>query len=324
MKKKILLAFFSTFMAVAMLSSCSASTTTDKGEKKEATEAKSDDAANKSNEASTGTNAEAADSDEAADYTIKDEVVADNENFKFTVKGINTDGIFGPELLLDCENKTDKPMTFGFENTSINGYMINLFLYSEVPAGTTKTETLSLPENELKPAGIKSADEMTFTLLAYESGEYSRENYFSTEEYTIYPTGKDASSIKVPDRAPGENDVVIVDEAGIKLVITGFTDENYIGEKALDFYIENNTDEAYHFVMKDPVINGNKSIDTLSAQPVAPGKKAYSSMMFFSEYLKNADIDKIDKIKFSYKITTQEDILGENPLVESEYEYTVK
>lgn len=294
MKKRILLGVVGALMSVVMLASCGGGS---------------------------GSGGSSAKKTEGADYTIKDEVVYDDDKCKFTIKSIDPKGFVGPDVLVDCENKTEDKVIFGWETVSVNGYMVNPMLFAEVPGGTTQAESVSIYQSDLDKIGIGSIDELTFRLTAYPDGEYDRANYYVDKDFTVYPTGKDAGSIEKIEREAGKNDEVVYDENGIKIVATGYNPKNQYDEKALEFYIENNSEEYYAITFSDVILNGDKSYDGGGYPSVAPGKKAYAAITFYE--LDKAGVTDISSVKFSYAIRPYFDILVDN-VAQGEYEYKIK
>ena len=96
--------------------------------------------------------------------------VVDNEFVTFTVKSIVYDefwGTYGLKVFL--ENKTEVPVTFAWNEVSVNGYMCDPFWASEVAAGKKENTTItwwvtSFEENDIDYTKIETIE---FVLDAY-------------------------------------------------------------------------------------------------------------------------------------------------------------
>lgn len=96
--------------------------------------------------------------------------VIDNEFITFTVKSIVYDefwGTYGLKIFL--ENKTEVPVTFSWNEVSVNGYMCDPFWASEVAAGKKENTTItwwitSFEENDIDYTQIETIE---FILNAY-------------------------------------------------------------------------------------------------------------------------------------------------------------
>lgn len=65
----------------------------------------------------------------------KEQVLIDSNGIKITFKGMDySDGIFGPEVKLLIENNTDKNYTVQVRNFSVNGFMIETSMSTDVNA----------------------------------------------------------------------------------------------------------------------------------------------------------------------------------------------
>lgn len=130
----------------------------------------------------------AADQEQAAEPA--EIVVVDNENLTFKITGEDTDGFWGYTLNVFIENKTDKNLMLGWENTVVNGYACDPFWATDVPAGAKANKEISFSEESFEENGIAldEAKTIDFTLYAYDDDDWAsdriiEENFsFSTDE----------------------------------------------------------------------------------------------------------------------------------------------
>lgn len=97
-------------------------------------------------------------------------IIVDNEYVTFTVKSVAYDELWETYgLKVFMENKTDKPVTFSWDDVSVNGYMCDPFWASEVAAGKKENTEIcwyltSFEENDIDYTQISDIE---FKMTAY-------------------------------------------------------------------------------------------------------------------------------------------------------------
>ena len=85
----------------------------------------------------------------------KEQVLIDSNGIKITFKGMDySDGIFGPEVKLLIENNTDKNYTVQVRNFSVNGFMIETSMSTDVNAGKKANDTIIIENWSLEDNSI--------------------------------------------------------------------------------------------------------------------------------------------------------------------------
>lgn len=315
--KKYLL--FASIMIASMLafSGCNTSKAPKEETKKEET-SKNETSENTSESASTDNSAA------PGAYTLKDEVLFDDDKCKFVAKDVNSEGLFGPELNIYLENKTDQPLVFSSSNTSVNGYMLDPIFYEELEPNTNKVGTISFSSTELEKAGISALEEVQFLLNIRYSDNYDVKEALVNDTFSFYPTGKAVGELTYLPRTAADTDETVVDENDVKIVIVGLKKDDFWGT-TLEFYTENNSDKTLNFTGNDVVVN-NTSFDSVSTITISPGKKAYNRMYLSTDELEKNSISDIKEIKFKAKISDYSDPSSWllDPILEKEISYTVK
>ena len=115
-----------------------------------------------------------------------DIVIADNEYISAVITGFEEDDIWGYTANLYLTNKTDSEVMFSVDNCSINGYMIDPFYASSVAAGKSAFSSMSWSDDELTKNGITDVTDIEFSFRAYNSEDYSADDYFN-EIITVNP-----------------------------------------------------------------------------------------------------------------------------------------
>lgn len=322
MKKRNYLLFASVVMAsILAFSGCDSKKSPTDDVKKEETKTEEKDTTNNETPDKEQTSNLSASS---GSYTLKDEVLFDNDKCKFVVKDINAEGLFGPELNIYLENKTDQPVVFTASDTSVNGYMLDPIFYEELEPNTNKVGTISFSSSNLEKANITILDEIQFLINAHYSDNYDAKEALINDIFSLYPTGKKAGEITYIARTSVDTDETVLDEKDVKFVVLGLKKDDFMGP-SLEFYIENNSDKTLNFTEQDVVVN-NTSFDTLSSTTVSAGKKIYSLMYLSSTELEKNSITDITNVKFKIKVSDYSDPTNWmlEPLLTKEASYTVK
>ncbi len=174
------------------------------------------------------------------------------------------------ELPLLIENESDKTIVVQTRNVSINDVMAEGLLSAEVAPGKKSNETLDLYLLDSRTS-FDSVSKIEFNFYIFDSDSW--DEIVETETITIETS--DSSYVYVPDSS-GET---IYDENNIKVVYQGLSGDLF-GIDAL-FYIENNSSEPICIQTRDSSINGFM-IDSIMSTEIAPNKKAYTDMSFYS------------------------------------------
>lgn len=115
-----------------------------------------------------------------------DNVIIDDDYVTVIVTGYEEDGLWGYTVNLFLLNKTETDVMFTVDEASVNGYMADPFYASEVPAGKCEFSSMSWSDTTLEDNGISAVEEIEFTLRAYDSDDWSADD-FVNELITLIP-----------------------------------------------------------------------------------------------------------------------------------------
>lgn len=115
-----------------------------------------------------------------------DNIILDNEYVTVTVTGYENDSIWGYTLNLFLENKSDKNIMFSVNDASVNGYMLDPFYAESVVAGKCAFSSMSWPNTTLEENGITDVNNIEFTLRVYDNDDFSA-NDLANEVITLNP-----------------------------------------------------------------------------------------------------------------------------------------
>ena len=63
--------------------------------------------------------------DVSEDVKVEEQVLLEQDGLKITLKGLEIDGLMGPELKLLVENNSEQNLTIQTTNTSVNGFLVS-------------------------------------------------------------------------------------------------------------------------------------------------------------------------------------------------------
>lgn len=113
----------------------------------------------------------------ATDYVQKyddsGDVIYDENGIKIVSKGTVEDEIWGPEVVLYIENNTDTAITVQPRDTSINGFMVDASMSSDITAGKRVVDEITFLTDDLDTNGITEIEELetSFAIFNMESWE---------------------------------------------------------------------------------------------------------------------------------------------------------
>lgn len=240
----------------------------------------------------------------AADYTLSDLTLVDNDSCSFTITEMEFNDHLGLQIHALCENKSDRPLMFSWLNTSVCGFMYDPLWAEEVAAGKKVNTTIGIDTYALEQMHVESVDEVTFTLYVQDSEEFMNEPVVN-EGFTIYPTGKTPDQVVYPEYQHTGTETVIVDDDVITFIIESVDDE-LADYYTLNCYISNNTGKNLMISWDDVSVNGFM-VNPFWATTVAAGKQAYSEIIFFRSDLDEQDIEVVQDIEFNLLVSDYDD-----------------
>lgn len=241
--------------------------------------------------------------------TLDERVIYNQNDIIITVMGIDYESWFGPQISLLIENNSAQNITVQSRNSSVNGYMIDFQMSSDISVGKKAYDTITIMDSSLEIAGIETIANLEFSFHIFDSSTWdtiadSAQISLSTSAATTY--------VQVYD----DSGVVLYDQGGIRIISKGLSlDSNFFGPE-LVLYIENNSDKYITVQARDTSINGFM-IDSVISDEVLPGKKVIAGMAFSSSRLEESRISAIETIETVFHIfdtDTWNTIIDTNPI----------
>ena len=219
-----------------------------------------------------------------------------DETCAFTVTETEFNEHLGLRIHVLCENFSDSPLLFTWNNTAVCGVMYEPFWAEEVAAGKKVNSIVDFDTYELEQMGVESPDEITFTLAVTDSEEFLDGPMVRTG-FVIYPTGKTADQVVYPEYVHKNGETVITENDVLTFIIESVEDE--VSEfYTLNCYLANHTDKNL-MVSWDGVSVDSFMVDPFWAASVSAGKQLYTQVSFLRSDLEEQGIEDVSEIEFT-------------------------
>ena len=251
---------------------------------------------------------ESSDQNAAAEITIEEQVLFDQDGIKVTATAYETDSIWGDDIKLLVENDSDQDIVVGCTALIVNNYMITDLFSATVAAGKKSNEKLSLSTTGLKAAGIDAVGLVEVYFHVYNADTW--DDIFDTDCITIKTSAYDTMDTTVDDSG-----AELYNEGGIRIIGKTVDEDSFWGTAIL-LYIENNSGRNVGISVDDMSINGFM-MTPLFSKTVYDGKMAYEDIDILSSELEENGIESIEEVELKFHIydsDTYETITESDPI----------
>ncbi len=246
--------------------------------------------------------------EEPLDSDFAEIVVVDNEECVIKITGIEEDDIWGYVLNATLENKSsDKTYTYTIDSASVNGVEVSPLFYTDVTPGNMSNEEISFSTDILEYNGIYEFTDIQLRFRVYDADDWSADDIVF-QEVNVYPYGETNATKFV--REQQSTDTVIVDNADITVIVTGYEIDDIWGYTA-NLYIVNKTDNAIMVSVEDASVNGYM-LDPYYATTVSAGNSSFSSISWDETDLADNNISTINEIEFLLEVYNYDDIFADS------------
>lgn len=232
--------------------------------------------------------------------TVKEQELLNKGGVKITLKSMDSDGLFGPELKILIENGSKNNITVQTRNSSINGVMINAMFSSDVVSGKKANDQITFSSSDLEMAGITTIKDIELSFIVLKTD--SLDTILETGPITISTTA-DADFVQKYD----DSGFVAVDKDNIRIIVKKLNDTTSIWGADLYVYVENNSKNNVTIQVRNVSLNGFM-VDPLFSCDVLAGKKAYDSITFLESDLKDNNITEFKSLELSFLAFKAENI----------------
>lgn len=223
--------------------------------------------------------------------SVDGDIILDQEGIRVISKGIEDDDFWGAQVSLQIENNAGKTLTFQPRNVSVNGYMVDPTMSEKIDDGGQVDTSLSFLD-DLEDMGIDTITEVEFSLHIYDE---DWDTYIDSDPIVI--KNPDAGSYTQEYDDSGD---VLYNENGIKIVSKGLVEDDFLGP-SITTYIENNSGQDITVQVRDVTVN-DAMIEPAFSVDILDGKRAISSMTFFSSDLEEIDVETIETVEMYFHI----------------------
>lgn len=224
---------------------------------------------------------------------IDEAVLLDEADVKITAKSLDVNGVFGPSIQLLIENNSDKSLTVQARNASVNGYMIETMMSSDVAAGKKANDELTFMGSDIETAGITTIADMEFSFHIFDSESW--DTYLDTDLIGKKTSAAEGFTYEYDNSGYG-----VYDDNGVEIVVKGLSDDSILGPSIV-VYISNTSEKNVCVQACDVSINGFM-VEPIFSSEVVAGKHAIGTITFLSTELEENEITAIEEAELSFYI----------------------
>ena len=176
--------------------------------------------------------------------------------------------------------------------------------FGETVAGHHKTNAeMYFYADDLEESNITDIGSIAFRMIVRDDDDWSAD-YLEDQKFVVLPFGADVPA--QPEQVFDDDDIVLVDENGVKMILTGFDTEDDYYFKAF-VYCENNTDQDVRFNLdSSSAINGYE-ISPYLYEYVPAGMKSNTDIHWYWEDLEDNDIEVIEDLELAITVEDYND-----------------
>lgn len=227
------------------------------------------------------------------EVTVEPHVIFEENGIRISVKSLDMNAFWGPELKLLVENDSEENVDVTANNIVVNGYMFSAYLYTDVSAGKKVNCSVSLSKSDLEFRGIDTVAEIEMDFSVYKNDSW---DLICQSDLISIKTSAADSYVYNYD----ESGTKVYDDNGVLVVVKGFINDEFYGD-CISVYAYNTGDIAVTVSARDVSVNGFM-IDPWFSCSILPGKHAISKMSFSEDDLKENDIEKIEDVEITFYI----------------------
>ncbi len=238
------------------------------------------------------------------DYSLKDEVLADDENVRLTANKVETDEFGDIHVLFTLENKTDKKLSIDLDDLYVNGLQVNGFVYEDVEPQESlelDLEIYDIHMNEIHQKHIYQLD------LFFEIED--------PEDWMADPVLEDHFTLNVqPGEAePWEQDpaMTLLETEDLKAVWLPAGERDAIFGIDLYTFCENGKDIPVSFEITDLKVNGTEVDKVWLEEEIKGGFAGIYKLELSAEFLEKNEIAEITEVTGTIRAYSEDDSWNE-------------
>lgn len=235
-----------------------------------------------------------------------DTTVLDDGSYLAIVEPFEPYAINGLTVTVYNENNTSEEVTFSASDVSVQGWMLDPHWSISVMPGMRSTSKMSWRSGALSDLGIKTVDDVEFTLSVKDTASTPN----TLVELPVQVTSYDGDTSTSDDVTPIGD--VLVDDDSYTVTVTGYEIDDD-GDLTIHTNVENKTADKLNFALGTFKANGGDCGSSLSSSvDTTAGKKAKIDTEIRHGMLSDAGVDSADDVTSVSFILTITQVVGED------------
>ncbi len=220
---------------------------------------------------------------------IEEQVLIDESGIKITATGLD-DGFMGTNIKLLIENNSEENLTVQARDVSVNGYMVDCSMSTDIAAGKKVNSEITIMDSSLDECEIENIADAELSFHVFNADSW--DTYLDTEPIQILTSIHDNYEYKFNDSG-----TEIYSENGVKIVEKGLSKDELLGPE-LKLYIDNESGKYLTIQARNVSVNGFM-IDSSMSVDVPNGKRAINGISLLKTSLDENGITDITDMEFS-------------------------
>lgn len=224
-------------------------------------------------------------------------VLVDNGVTKITYTGVDKSSIFGYEIGLEIENKSERSITVQVREVSVDGVMVNPIFSADIAGGKKSKSSMTISEDEVsKLVNVEGLFHI-----------FDGESWNAIGDYEFKLLQSEGSSNNSNESSEG---TVLVDNDIVKIEYMGKGNDSIFGP-TVKVRIENKTDSTITVQTREISVDGYM-IDPIFSCDIAAGKKSNDEITFMKD-----EVSELNNIEGKFTVIDGDswNDLGEYPFV---------
>ena len=224
----------------------------------------------------------------------------ENDACALSVVDVGMDEIWGLQVKLSCENKSENTQLFTLLSASCRGWQLNADWFTQVNAGETKESEFNVFPYYLDLCGLDRVDECRMHIQVQDYDSFTGE-LFADETVVFSPTGLDHTQFSpAPARMPGAEDSVLLDNEQLRFSICG-TETDSLQPYNLIVYYQNKTNGDLAVAWQDVRVNGTDA-NFWNTQVLPAGLQGWALVYFDEDTMKNNGVTAIETVDLTLAV----------------------
>ena len=209
----------------------------------------------------------------SGEVTVKETTILDENGIKAVVKGYGSykSDLLGLDrvLLIDVTNGSERSVSFGLGNASINGVMTDAQYYLGVMPGETVTFPAIFDEAPLEFFGITTIADYEFSVVLEDADTF--ETILETDPVQIKTSAYEGFDYSFDDSG-----TVLYDEGGVKIIAKGTDVSEHLGP-VVNLCVINSSGRNLDFSVVEGSVNGQEA-EMYGGSLVRAGKRLFNRL----------------------------------------------